>query len=315
MRASELALDRTLRRRATSLGGGLSVLWRFARPHTLIGTTVGIVSLWVIAVAELGGAALWHLWWVLLAGWCVNVFIVGINQLQDIELDRINKPDLPLAAGDLSPTAGRWIVAFAALVPIVLGITQGVVELTGVVVGLLIGVAYSVPPVQLKRFPIPAALSIAFVRSAVVNLVVWWHFSRALGAGGHIDAAAWALTAVTLPFGLAIAVLKDMPDVEGDRRHGFRTFSVRLGAAAALWIGVAALTVAGVGMAVAATTVLSGANVWLLVGTHLAAVAWVWWRAARVDTTDHGELTRFYRLVWRLFFGVYVVMALAYVIG
>ena len=32
----------------------------------------------------------------------VNVFIVGINQLEDVEIDRINKPFLPIAAGDLT---------------------------------------------------------------------------------------------------------------------------------------------------------------------------------------------------------------------
>jgi DAK2 domain fusion protein YloV len=34
---------------------------------------------------------------------------------------------------------------------------------------------------------------------------------------------------VTVPFSFAIAILKDMPDVEGDRRYAIATFSVRLG--------------------------------------------------------------------------------------
>ena len=28
-----------------------------------------------------------------------NVYIVGLNQLSDIEIDRVNKPELPLASG------------------------------------------------------------------------------------------------------------------------------------------------------------------------------------------------------------------------
>lgn len=315
MRAMELALGQRRRRRATRLAGALGVLWRFSRPHTLIGTTVGVAGLYVVAVAELGGSALANLWWVLLAGWCVNVFIVGINQLEDVELDRINKPELPLAAGELSPEAGRRIVAVAAVIPVALALTQGAIELLGVLLSLAIGAAYSVPPLRLKRFPIVAALSIAFVRSTVLNLVVWLHFSHALGGGNDITPAAWALTAVTLPFSLAIAVLKDMPDVEGDRRFGIATFSVRLGPAAVLRTGVAALTIAGLGMAAAGATVLDGANAPLLVGAHLAGVALLWWRAAHVDTSDAGALTAFYGLVWRLFFGVYVVVPLAYVIG
>ena len=40
----------------------------------------------------------------------MNLYIVGLNQLFDIDLDKVNKPQLPLAAGDLSPRAGIVIV-------------------------------------------------------------------------------------------------------------------------------------------------------------------------------------------------------------
>ena len=95
------------------------MLWRFGRPHTVIGTSVGIVAIYAVAVAELAGgdltADLFDLARVLLAGWCVNVFIVGINQVEDVEIDRINKPERPIAAGELSVPAARRIVACCAL--------------------------------------------------------------------------------------------------------------------------------------------------------------------------------------------------------
>ena len=61
--------------------GALGVLWRFSRPHTLIGTSLSIVALYAIAASldRASGAA--DLLWTLLAGACVNVFIVGINQV------------------------------------------------------------------------------------------------------------------------------------------------------------------------------------------------------------------------------------------
>jgi len=40
----------------------------------------------------------------------INLYITGLNQLYDIELDRVNKPTLPLAAGDMSPAVGTAIV-------------------------------------------------------------------------------------------------------------------------------------------------------------------------------------------------------------
>ncbi len=40
----------------------------------------------------------------------MNICIVGLNQLYDVEIDRVNKPYLPLASGELSEQQGRWIV-------------------------------------------------------------------------------------------------------------------------------------------------------------------------------------------------------------
>jgi homogentisate phytyltransferase / homogentisate geranylgeranyltransferase len=41
----------------------------------------------------------------------MNICIVGLNQLYDVEIDRVNKPYLPLASGELSEQQGRWLVA------------------------------------------------------------------------------------------------------------------------------------------------------------------------------------------------------------
>jgi homogentisate phytyltransferase/homogentisate geranylgeranyltransferase len=296
-----------------------AVLWRFSRPHTIVGTTLSVLALYAIAATRFAGGALdaqlFDLFWTLLAAWCVNVFIVGINQLEDVEIDRINKPFLPIAAGDLSPSAGRRIVALSAVVPLVLAVTQGAVELVAVAVGLAIGTAYSVPPLRLKRFPALASLSITFVRSVVVNVGVWLHFSHAFGAGYEIHPAVWALIAVTVPFSFAIAILKDMPDVEGDRRYAIATFSVRLGARPVFALGLGALTLAELGMATAGAALLDGASTPLLVGAHVAAAAVLWACAARVDLADRGAITRFYMRVWLLFFLEYAIVAAAYLLG
>src|SRR5919202_4303578 len=269
-----VALLGALAREGAAAGrSGPLVLWRFGRPHTLIGTTLSVLALYAIAVTDLAGgdlAAGWfHLLWTLVAAWSVNVFIVGINQLEDVEIDRINKPFLPIAAGDLSPAAARRIVAVSAIVPLVLAVTQGVAELVAVALGLAIGTAYSVPPLRLKRFPALASLSITFVRAAVVNLGVWLHFSHAFGAGSAIHPAVWALVAVTVPFSLAIAIVKDVPDVEGDRRYAIATFSVRLGARPVFATGLAALTLAELGMATIGAAMIDGASTALLVAAHL----------------------------------------------
>jgi homogentisate phytyltransferase/homogentisate geranylgeranyltransferase len=285
-------------------------LWRFGRPHTLIGTSLSIIGLYVIAASQHRASGVVDLLWTLLAGACVNVFIVGINQVEDVEIDRLNKPWLPIAAGDLSLEAAKWIVAVAAIAPMAMAITQGAEELVAVSAALAIGWAYSCPPLRLKRYPALAAGSIMFVRSLIVNLGVWLHV-----AGTPVSAGVWALTAVTVPFSFAIAVLKDVPDIEGDRRFGIATFSVRLGPRPVLGVGVGALTLAGIGMAAAAPLLLDGAGAAVLAAGQLAGVAALWRWALRVDPTDPVAFTGFYWRVWQLFFCEYLIVPVAYVIG
>ena len=123
---------------------------------------------------------------------------------------------------------GRAIVAVAGVLPLVLAVTQGWIELVAVGVALAIGAAYSLPPLRLKRYPgARRRVSISIVRALVVNLGVYLHFSD----GESVAPAVWALTLFVLPFSFAIAVLKDVPDAEGDRRFAIRTFTVRLGGA------------------------------------------------------------------------------------
>jgi homogentisate phytyltransferase/homogentisate geranylgeranyltransferase len=297
----------------------VSVLWRFSRPHTVIGTALSVAGIFVIAADQLGplpaGRAAFHLFWTLVAGLAVNVFITGINQLEDVEIDRINKPRLPLAAGDLSLRSGRAIVAVSAVLPLVLAVTQGWIEVAAVSAAMGIGWAYSCPPLRLKRYPAAAAASISIVRSVVVNLGVYLHFAGTFGGGHAVAPAVWALTAFVVPFSLAIAVLKDVPDAEGDSAFDVRTFTVRLGQRVALGLGLGALTLAYAGMAVLGPLLVDGADAAVLVVAHVAALAVVWALAARVDPTDREDFTRFYMRVWGLFFCEYLVVPAAVLLG
>ena len=313
------AIERRAALPARRLARALSVTWRFSRPHTVVGTALSIAGLYVIALAEMPGLTLGDgagdLWWTLVAGVCVNVFIVGLNQLEDVEIDRVNKPELPLAAGDLRVEAARRIVAVAFVVPLVLALTQGPIELAAVGIALAAGVAYSSPPLRLKRHPALAAMLITGVRAFVVNLGVYLHFSRSLGGEVAVPDAVWALVLFVLPFSFAIAVLKDVPDIEGDRRFRIATFSVRLGAERVHRMGMAALTLAYAGMALLGPVLVGDAQPAVLAAGHLAALALLWRWSAGVDVHDRAGFTRFYLRVWALFFAEYVLVPAAVLAG
>ena len=81
----------------------------------------------------------------------LNLYIVDLNQITDVEIDRINKPRLPLASQELSMRAGRYSWARWASSALVGAAVGGSYLLLTVGVIMAIGTAYSVPPLRLKR--------------------------------------------------------------------------------------------------------------------------------------------------------------------
>jgi homogentisate phytyltransferase/homogentisate geranylgeranyltransferase len=284
----------------------VNVLWRFSRPHTIIGTALSVVGLYAIAAAQNTATDALDLAATLIAGLAVNIAIVGVNQLTDVEIDRVNKPYLPIAAGDLTPRNATIIVAACTVIPLAMALTQGAAETIAVAAALAVGALYSLPPVRLKRFPLAASLCITGVRSIVVNLGVYYHFAH------DIAPPVWALCLFVLPFSFAIAVLKDVPDIEGDRAYSIRTFTVRLGAEKVFAIGLSALALAYAGMIFLGPWLLAGyvQPVVLVVG-HLAAAGVLLYLANSADPGDKQAFTRFYMRVWALFFLEYLLVPLA----
>jgi homogentisate phytyltransferase / homogentisate geranylgeranyltransferase len=242
----------------------------------------------------------------LVAGLAVNVAIVGVNQITDVEIDRVNKPYLPIAAGDLTVNQAKAIVLATTVLPLAMALTQGAVETLAVGAGLAVGALYSLPPARLKRFPVAASLCITGVRSLAVNLGVYAHFAHS------ISPPVWALCLFVLPFSFAIAVLKDVPDLEGDRAYSIRTFTVRMGPERVFHIGLAALVLAYAGMILAGPPLLGDTvqPVVLVVG-HLGAVALLAAWARLAHPGDREAFTRFYMRVWVLFFLEYLLVPLA----
>lgn len=301
----------------------LYALWKFWRPHTVIGTSLSVLGLAVVAWAGLEPSPPWPLGdrleplvAALLACLLGNLYIVGLNQLEDIAIDRINKPHLPLASGEFSVTDGRWLVALAGLGALGLALLGGPWLLATVGLSLAIGSAYSLPPLRLKRFPFWASFCILAVRGAVVNLGLFLHFSERLGQPLAIPGRVWALTGFVLLFSIAIALFKDIPDIEGDRRYGIRTLSLNLGQRPVFNLARGTLTLGYLGM-VALSPWITEINRPLLVSTHLMALAALWIVSFLVaplyPNNPRATLSypNFYQFIWKLFFLQYLIFPLA----
>jgi homogentisate phytyltransferase/homogentisate geranylgeranyltransferase len=306
-------------------GAWFYALWKFSRPHTIVGTSLSVLALFLIALSESWepggsnpGAISFSLRDSLLLGFpalfaclCGNVYIVGLNQLQDVEIDRVNKPHLPLASGEFSRRLGWAIVFTTGILALTISAWQGMFLMATVWLSLLIGTAYSLPPIRLKRFPVWASLCIFSVRGAIVNLGLFLHFNQKMRQGGvAIPATVWALTLFILVFTFAIAIFKDIPDLEGDRQYHITTFTVRLGQQAVFNLARWVLTACYLGMIAGAAWIADVNGTFLLI-THLIALAVLWRLSLQVDLQDKRSIAQFYQTIWKLFFLEYLLFPAA----
>ncbi|WP_008316990.1 homogentisate phytyltransferase [Leptolyngbya sp. PCC 6406] len=310
----------------------LTAFWKFSRPHTIVGTSLSVIGVFAIAWTVVYSTVLtappavnpFSLILPLIACLAGNVYIVGLNQIHDVEIDRINKPQLPIASGEFSRQDGWWIVGFAGFLSTVLAALGGWFLLGTILISLAIGTAYSLPPIRLKRFPFWASICILTVRGAVVNLGLFLHYSEQLGLPLVVPAKIWALTAFVLVFSIVIAIFKDIPDLEGDLRYNIATFTVRLGQQRVFNLARWILTACYLGLALAAPWIPGLNGVFLLVA-HGVILALFWWRSRRVSWPDQSggsdtlkcplSFTAFYQFIWQLFFLEYLLYPIACGLG
>lgn len=287
----------------------LAPLVRFARPHTIIATGLQVITMLLIVAGPrlTGPATLGALILALTACLALNLFVVGVNQITDVAIDRVNKPWLPVAADQISPADAQRLSLGAAALSLGAAALAGPYLLATVLIIMLIGAAYSLPPLRLKRFPVAAALSIALARGFLANVGLALHFGQVFGAGLHL-ASALLIGGFFFGFGLVIALYKDMPDAAGDRLHRIETFTTRLGAGRVLGYGRLLLTLCyGLPIGLALWQLPQPGALYLLV-SHLLIIAGFWIYSARVNLARQRSIANFYTFLWTMFYAEFVLL-------
>ncbi|GAQ77794.1 homogenitisate phytyltransferase [Klebsormidium nitens] len=290
-------------------------LVRFARPHTIIGTSLSIVSVSLLAMtspADFSHKAFIGILQALIPALQANVAIVGLNQVYDIEIDKINKPTLPLASGEFSVAQGVGLVAASAIASLLIGLAVGSQPLLWTLsLSLLLGFAYStdLPFLRWKKYPILAAGCIFAVRAVLVQIGFYLHMQvSVLKRTAVLSRPVLFGTAFMSVFSLVIAFCKDIPDLEGDRQFNIQSFTVRMGQQKMFWICVSLLGAAYVG---AIGVGFTCSRLWskvVTVGAHAALGGILWHRARHVDFAKKASIVGFYMFVWKLFYAEYFLL-------
>jgi len=206
--------------------------WQLVRPFTLLAPAVGMVSAGVMALGASGERTL-HVGVLLRLGAgallavLLNAASNSLNQVCDLEADRINKPDRPLPRSALTL---REALAFAFATgagALVLAAVVGWQCFVVVALGALAVLAYSVPPVRTKRHWLLANLTIAVARGLLM-LVAGWATVGDVFVGAHWWEA-WLVGGTFGLFLLGAASTKDFSDMKGDEAAGCITLPIRFG--------------------------------------------------------------------------------------
>ena len=210
-----------------------------ARPFTLVAPALGFISgaLTAIGAAPRDPLTLGILVPPVIGSAMAAMLNAGnnaLNQIYDLEIDRVNKPTRPLPSGRLS-IAQVWrftIAAYAiALVLAWLVAPGGRHECFWLVAGAVVCTyLYSVPPFRTKRLGIWANVTIAIPRGTLLKVAGWSSAKTIVGV------EPWYIGAIFGLFLLGATTTKDFADMEGDRRGGCRTLPIEFGVQRAAWM-------------------------------------------------------------------------------
>jgi len=209
------------------------------RPFTLIAPALGFLSGAVTAI----GAAPREPWSASLLVYpaigslmaaVLNAASNALNQIYDLEIDRINKPKRPLPSGRLT-LREAWIFT-GVTYALALWLAWLVAPLGRrecfwiVVVATVMTFVYSAPPFRTKRLGIWANVTIAIPRGVLLKVAGWSAVKTIVGL------EPWYIGSIFGLFLLGASTTKDFADIEGDRRGGCSTLPIRHGVMKAAWM-------------------------------------------------------------------------------
>ena len=247
----------------------------------------------------------------LLALLCGNGYIVGINQIYDFGIDKVNKPFLPIAAGDLSiPSAWALVIGLAALGFGIVATNFGNLITSLYTFGLFLGTIYSVPPLRLKQFAVPAFMIIATVRGFLLNFGVYYATRAALGLPYQWSPSILFITIFVTVFATVIAITKDLPDIEGDKKFDISTFATKLGVRKISMLGAGLLLANYVGAIAAGLYLPHAFKTKLMVAGHATLGICLVYQTWLLDSAKYSKeaIANFYRFIWYLFYSEYAML-------
>jgi 4-hydroxybenzoate polyprenyltransferase len=153
--------------------------------------------------------------------WLASVFL---NDVADVEIDKMTNPKRPTATGEVSKQ--EYVDLFWVFFPmsLVLALTVGVKFLLIVFAYQIIGWVYSCSLFRLKRFPVVAG----FLSALALTLLFSGGFMLLSDDQNIFALPPKVFWLLIIAFMISLPI-KDLKDIEGDKKNGIWTIPVLLG--------------------------------------------------------------------------------------
>jgi bacteriochlorophyll/chlorophyll synthetase len=186
---------------------------------------------------KMDGQTLWlTILGLILVGPLTIGFSQSINDFFDREVDAVNEPTRPIPAGLVTLRGAilnfSIVALLAFLVSVLIATTggqNGLIIIVMTILGLLLGVFYSMPPLEFKRNGLSGPLSVGLG----YNLLTWM---AGLLIFGPFKTEVLVVAVVNAFIAIGLIIMNDLKGIDGDREHGVRTLPVMYGARGALRI-------------------------------------------------------------------------------
>jgi 4-hydroxybenzoate polyprenyltransferase len=217
----------------------LGVWLELSRPFTLVAPALGVASGAVTAAGAFprepwsSDLIVYPALGALMAA-TLNAGNNALNQIYDLEVDRINKPRRPLPSGRLSLDEAWTFTSLTYILALVLAWSVAPRDRHEcfwiVVAATAATIIYSCPPLRTKRRGIWANVTIAIPRGVLLKVAGWSSVKTIFGI------EPWFIGMIFGLFLLGASTTKDFADMRGDARGGCRTLPIVHGVRKAAWL-------------------------------------------------------------------------------
>ena len=222
-----------------SAASRLALSIELSRPFTLVAPALGVVS---GAITAAGAAPRDHWTADLLTYAAIGALMAAVlnaasnalNQIYDLEIDRVNKPARPLPSGRMT-IAEAWQFTTVTYI-VALGLAWLVAPggrhecFCIVLIATAATFIYSCPPLRTKQRGIWANITIAVPRGVLLKVAGWSCVKTIFGL------EPWFIGGIFGLFLLGASTTKDFADMEGDAKGGCKTLPILYGVKRAAWM-------------------------------------------------------------------------------